>query len=203
MSVASIIARGNGMGTNVIDPDRRAEQLRRSARCDWIGAAALSDPGAGSDLANVQCRATMDGDEYVISGEKRWCGNALNADFILLLARTQDAEEGPRARGLESFLIEKERGSFPQGLKGSAIDKIGYHGITTYHLWFDGLRVPANNLLGSRMHEGTTAPQRRAFNATMHGLNVARIHTAARAIRLAPGDLDASLACASHRVQSG
>jgi alkylation response protein AidB-like acyl-CoA dehydrogenase len=203
MSVASIIARGNGMGTNVSDPARRAELLRRSARGDWIGAAALSEPGAGSDLANVQCRATKDGDEYVISGEKRWCGNALNADFILLLARTQDAGEGQRARGLESFLIEKERGSFPNGLTGSPIDKIGYHGITTYHLWFDGLRVSADNLLGARMYEGTTAPQGRAFNATMHGLNVARIHTAARAIGLARGALEDSLAYAQDRVQFG
>jgi len=203
MSVASIIARGNGMGTNVRDAERRAELLRRSARGDWIGAAALSEPGAGSDLANVQCRAAKDGDEYVISGEKRWCGNALNADFILLLARTQDAGEGPRARGLESILIEKERGTFPNGLTGSPIDKIGYHGITTYHLWFDGLRVPAGNLLGSRMHEGTTAPQGRAFNATMHGLNVARIHTAARAIGLARGALEDSLAYARDRVQFG
>jgi len=203
MSVASIIARGNGMGTNVRDPERRAELLRRSARGDWIGAAALSEPGAGSDLANVQCHATKDGDEYVVSGEKRWCGNALNADFIMLLARTEDSGEGPRARGLESFLIEKERGSFPKGLTGSVIDKIGYHGITTYHLWFDGLRVPADNVLGARMYEGTTAPQGRAFNATMHGLNVARIHTAARAIGLARGALEDSLAYAQERVQFG
>jgi len=203
MSVASIIARGNGMGTNVRDAERRAELLRRSARGDWIGAAALSEPGAGSDLANVQCRATKDGDEYVVSGEKRWCGNALNADFIMLLARTKDSGEGPRARGLESFLIEKKRGSFPKGLTGSVIDKIGYHGITTYHLWFDGLRVPADNVLGARMYEGTTAPQGRAFNATMHGLNVARIHTAARAIGLARGALEDSLAYAQDRVQFG
>jgi alkylation response protein AidB-like acyl-CoA dehydrogenase len=203
MSVASIIARGNGMGTNVRDPERRAKLLRRSARGDWIGAAALSEPGAGSDLANVQCRATKDGDEYVVSGEKRWCGNALNADFIMLLARTEDSGEGPRARGLESFLVEKERGSFPKGLTGSVIDKIGYHGITTYHLWFDGLRVPSDNVLGARMYEGTTAPQGRAFNATMHGLNVARIHTAARAIGLARGALEDSLAYAQERVQFG
>ena len=203
MSVASIIARGNGMGTNVRDPERRSELLRRSARGDWIGAAALSEPGAGSDLANVQCRATKDGDEYVVSGEKRWCGNALNADFIMLLARTADSGEGPRARGLESFLIEKERGSFPKGLTGSVIDKIGYHGITTYHLWFDGLRVSADNVLGSRMYEGTTTPHGRAFNATMHGLNVARIHTAARAIGLARGALEDSLAYAQERVQFG
>jgi len=205
MSVASIIARGNGMGTNVQDPERRAGLLRRSARGDWIGAAALSEPGAGSDLANVQCRAVREGDEYVISGEKRWCGNALNADFIMLLARTQDASDsGQRSRGLESLLIEKERGIFPKGLTGSPIDKIGYHGITTFHLVFDGLRVPADNLLGARMYQGgPQGGQGRAFNATMHGLNVARIHTAARAIGLARGALEDSLAYAQERVQFG
>jgi len=205
MSVASIIARANGMGTNVQDADRRAELLRKSARGDWIGAAALSEPGAGSDLANVQCRAVREGDEYVVTGEKRWCGNALNADFIMLLARTGAPEDpGQRSRGIESLLIEKERGSFPVGLSGSPIDKIGYHGITTFHLVFDGLRVPASNLLGARMYEG--APQSgegRAFNATMHGLNVARIHTAARAIGLARGALEDSLAYAQERVQFG
>src|SRR5712692_8957328 len=113
MSVASIIARGNGMGTQARDPERRAELLRRSAAGEWIGAAALSEAGAGSDLANVQCRGVRDGDEYVISGEKRWCGNALAADFIMLLVRTSDPGEGEnRSRGLESMLIEKERDRF-------------------------------------------------------------------------------------------
>ena len=150
MSVASIIARGNGMGTQVGDPERRAELLRKSARGKWIGAAALSEAGAGSDLANVQCRAERAGDDYVIRGEKRWCGNALNADFILLLCRERDPEPGePKARGLMSLLIEKERGTLPDGLRAKPIDKIGYFGLTTFHLWFDGLRVPARNRVGS------------------------------------------------------
>src|SRR5207253_2833376 len=80
----------NGLGTQVADPERRAVLLRRCARGDWIGAAALSEPNAGSDLANVQCRAERAGDEYVVRGEKRWCGNALRADFIVLLAREAD-----------------------------------------------------------------------------------------------------------------
>jgi alkylation response protein AidB-like acyl-CoA dehydrogenase len=206
MSVASIIARGNGMGTQSRDPQRRAELLRKSARGEWIGAAALSEPGAGSDLANVQCRAMRDGDEYVITGEKRWCGNALAADFISLLARTSDPGEGEsRGRGLESFLIEKQRDAFPEGLTGTPIDKIGYHGITTFHLTFDHLRVPADALLGARASDAVRAPRAagRAFNATMHGLNIARVHTAARAIGLARGALEDSLAYAQEREQFG
>jgi alkylation response protein AidB-like acyl-CoA dehydrogenase len=206
MSVASIIARGNGMGTQAADPARRAALLRRSAAGEWIGAAALSEPGAGSDLANVQCRAVRDGDEYVITGEKRWCGNALAADFIMLLARTADPAPGEnRSRGLESFLIEKERDAFPEGLTGTPIDKIGYYGITTWHLEFDGLRVPADALLGARANDATHTPRAagRAFNATMHGLNIARIHTAARGVGLARGALEDSTAYAQERVQFG
>ena len=206
MSVASIIARGNGMGTNVADPERRAELLRRSAAGDWIGAAAFSEPSAGSDLANVQCRAVRDGDDFVINGEKRWCGNALAADFILLLARTEEPGEGEsRGRGLESLLVEKERDRFPAGLTGTPIDKIGYYGITTYHLVFDGLRVPADALLGARGGDSSHTPRGagRAFNATLHALNIARVHTAARAIGLARGALEDSLVYAQERVQFG
>jgi alkylation response protein AidB-like acyl-CoA dehydrogenase len=206
MSVASIIARGNGMGTQARDPERRAELLRRSARGEWIGAAALSEPGAGSDLANVQCRATREGDEYVISGEKRWTGNALAADFIMLLARTTEPGAGEsRGRGLETFIIEKERDRFPEGLRGTPIDKIGYYGITTWNLVFDDLRVPADALAGRRANDPVQAPRAagRAFNATLHGLNVARVHTAARGIGLARGALEDSLAYAHERVQFG
>ena len=201
MSVASIIARGNGLGTQVADPERRAGLLRRCARGDWVGAAALSEPEAGSDLANVQCRAEPAGAAYVVRGEKRWCGNALGADFIVLLAREADPGPGePKSRGLVSLLIEKERGRFPAGLTGTPIDKIGYHGLTTFHLRFDGLRVPASNRLGG-LGEGHVPKTRRAFNALQHGLNIARVHTAARAIGLARGALEDALAYAQRRVQ--
>lgn len=196
MSVASIIARAQGMGTQIGGADRRRELLRRSARGQWIGAAALSEPGAGSDLANIRCRAARDGEEWVIHGEKRWCGNAVSADFIQLLARVRDPEPGERrSAGLAAFVIEKERGSLPGGLRAEPIDKIGYHGMTTYHLWFDGLRVPETNRLGS------SDAGRSAFGATQSALNVARVHTAARAVGLARGALEDSVAYSHERVQ--
>lgn len=198
MSVASIIARGNGAGCNVADPERRAELLRRSAAGRWIGAIAFSEPEAGSDLANVSCSATREGDEWVISGEKRWCGNAKAGDFILLLARTGTPDPEQRWKGLESFLIEKQRGSFPDGLSGRAIDKIGYHGITSWHLEFDGLRVPGSALLAGR-HEGAG----QAFRDSVVRLNAARVHTAARAVGLARGGLEDAVAYAGRRNQFG
>src|SRR5690349_12177259 len=106
MSVGSILARGQGLGTQVTDDVRRRELLGRSARGEWIGAIALSEPGAGSDLAAVQTRAVRDGDDWVITGHKRWAGNALAADFLEVLCRTRDPEPGEsRSAGLEPFLV--------------------------------------------------------------------------------------------------
>ena len=207
MSVASIIARAQGMGTQVGDDEKRADLLRKSARGEWIGAAALSEPNAGSDLASVECRAEQDGDDWVLRGEKRWCGNALNADFIQILARSEDPAPGEhRAKGIQSFVIEKPRGEFPTGMSGQPIPKIGYHGITSYALQLDGVRVPGENRLGMRSRS-TQGEARKgaggAFNAAMAGLAVARVHTAARAIGLSRGSLEDSLAYAEEREQFG
>lgn len=197
MSVASIIARGQGMGTQYGDADARADRLRRSARGHWIGAAALSEPNAGSDLASVQTRAVRDGDEWVITGEKRWTGFAKEADFLNVLCRVADPEPGqPRSRGLVSIIIEKERGSFPAGIEGRPLDKIGYHGFSTWNLTLDGVRVPATNLVGSG--EGSRSSTFRAVEA---GLNVARVHTAARAVGLARGALEDTIGYVQQRVQ--
>jgi len=201
MSVASIIVRAQGGGTqHVTDPVRRRELLEKSARGEWIGAAALSEPEAGSDLANVQTRAVRDGDEFVITGRKRWCGNALAADYISLLCRTSDPAPGePRSRGLSTIIIEKERDRFPPGLTGTVIDKIGYHGFLTWDLTFDGLRVPVANLVRGR-GDGADGPGR-AFAAVERGLNVARVQTAARAVGLARGALEDTIVYVQKRVQ--
>src|ERR1700759_3269431 len=123
---------------------------RRCARGQWIGAIALSEPDAGSDLAGVQTRAVLDGDSWVITGHKRWCGNAEAADFIQVLVRMRDPEDDePRSAGLETLLLEKERGSFPDGVTGTPIDKIGYHGFLTWDLVFDGVRVPVGNIVST------------------------------------------------------
>jgi alkylation response protein AidB-like acyl-CoA dehydrogenase len=207
MSVASIIVRAQGGGTqHVTDPERRRRLLEMSARGQWIGAAALSEPEAGSDLANVQTRAVRDGDELVITGQKRWTGNAKAADYISLLCRTDDPKPGEsRSRGLSTIIIEKERDSFPPGLTGELIDKIGYHGFLTWNLTFDGLRVPMSHLAGARSRRGTDGAavggEGRAFAATQQGLNVARVHTAARAVGLARAALEDCITYVQERVQ--
>jgi alkylation response protein AidB-like acyl-CoA dehydrogenase len=204
MSVASIIARAQGMGTGFADEGKRRRLLELSARGEWIGAAALSEPGAGSDLANVSTRAVRDGGEYVLSGHKRWCGNAKAADFIQLLCRVRDAaEDERRSAGLATIIIEKERGAFPPGLTGTPIDKIGYHGFLTWNLHLDGLRVPAGNMVTDlgRLRAGGRGTEANAFRAVEQSLNVARVHTAARAVGLARAAVEACLLYLQERVQ--
>jgi alkylation response protein AidB-like acyl-CoA dehydrogenase len=191
MSVASIIARGNGLWGGISD-DQRRKYFPRMARGEFLGAFSLSEPDAGSDLANVSCRAVRDGDEWVINGTKTWCTFADGADFIQLFARTSTPDENRRHVGISQFMIEKERGKLPPGCSGSPIRKIGYFGWRTWELHFDNCRVPASGMMGQ---EG------RGFYAMMSGLETARVHTAARAIGLARGALDDSITYAHRRVQ--
>ena len=205
MSVASILARAQGMGTMVADPGRRAELLRRSAAGSWIGAVALSEPDAGSDLANVQTRAVLDGDEWVVTGHKRWCGNAKAADFIQVLVRVADPQPGEsRSRGLRNLLLVKERGSFPAGLSGYAIDKVGYHGFLTWDLTFDGVRIPQDDLVVGPGEGGSDGGDSGAgFREAQAFLNTARVHTAARAVGLARAALEDSVVYLQEREQFG
>jgi alkylation response protein AidB-like acyl-CoA dehydrogenase len=196
MSVGSIIARAQGLGCGLADASRREELLRRSAAGTWIGAIALSEPDAGSDLAGVQTRAVLDGEDYVVTGHKRWCGNAEAADFIQVLVRTRDPQDGePRSVGLETLLLEKDRGSFPDGLRGEPIDKIGYHGFLTWDLRFDGVRIPAGNVVTTGGDEG--------LRGVGSWLDIARVHTAARAVGLAQGAVEDCTTYLQEREQFG
>jgi alkylation response protein AidB-like acyl-CoA dehydrogenase len=199
MSVASIIARAQGLGTGLEDNSRREELLRRSARGDWIGAIALSEPDAGSDLAAVTTRATRQGDEWSITGRKRWCGNAEAADFIQVLVRSRDPHpDEPRSAGLLTLLVEKERGSFPAGLTGRPIDKIGYHGFLTWDLVFHDVRVPAGNVVTTGQ-----SGEDSGFGDVGAWLDVARVHTAARAVGLAQAAVEDSTVYLQEREQFG
>src|SRR3954471_8228722 len=210
MSTASILARSQGLGTAVADDARRAELLARSARGEWIGAIALSEPDAGSDLAGVSTRAVLEGDEWVVTGRKRWCGNARAADFIQVLVRERDPEPGEaRSTGLVNLLLEKKRGEFPGGLSGYPIDKVGYHGFLTWDLTFDGVRIPAVNVIDEANaaeeagdKEGEAA-ERAGFAEAQKFLNTARVHTAARAVGLARAALEDSILYLQEREQFG
>ncbi len=204
LSVASILARGQGLGTQVTDPARREDLLAKSARGDWIGSIALSEPDAGSDLAGVATTATRDGDSWVLSGHKRWAGNALAADFIEVLARVREpGPDEPRSAGLEPFLVVKDRGAWPEGMTGTVIDKIGYHGFLTWDLLLDEVRVPDTDRLTGLYGDSGSSADEGGFASVQRGLNIARVHTAARAVGVARGALEDTTAYLQEREQFG
>ncbi len=195
MSVASIIARAASlMSVGGWPEDKRRELTAKAAQGKYLAAVSLSEPNVGSDLASVSCRAVLDGDEWVITGNKYWCTFADGADYIQLLARAEGSDD-PAHKGLKNFIIEKERGSLPEGCSGSPIPKIGYFGWNTFELAFDGCRIPKENVITGGTGDG--------FKNTVNWLNVARAHTAARSIGLARGALEDAMDYAHERVQFG
>ncbi|MDP6376391.1 MAG: acyl-CoA dehydrogenase family protein [Pseudomonadales bacterium] len=200
MSVASIIARASSlMNVGGWPEDKRRELTARAARGDYLAAVSLSEPDVGSDLKAVSCKAVLDGDEWVITGNKYWCTFADGADYIQLLARVDaPGEQGKQYSGLRNFIIEKERGKLPEGCAGSAIPKIGYFGWNTFELAFDGCRIPKENIITGGSSGGGDG-----FKNTVNWLNVARAHTAARSIGLARGALEDAIDYSHERVQFG
>jgi len=195
MSVASLIARGNGLfGMSDMTEDQRQQYLPRVARGEWLGAYALSETGAGSDIANISCRARRVDGGWSITGNKYWCTFADGADYIMVLARSGELDPARRHAGISAFLIEKKRGTLPAGVSGAPIPKIGYFGWKTWELAFDDCRVPLDALVGK---EGG------GFYLAQSGLEVARAHTAARSIGLARGALEDSIVYAKQREQFG
>jgi alkylation response protein AidB-like acyl-CoA dehydrogenase len=197
MSVASIIARGNGLNAGFSEEQRR-RMLPKVARGECLGAFALSEPHAGSDIASIRCRAELVGDHWVVNGQKMWCTFADGADFIILVARTTAYDPARRHAGIAHFLIEKERGKLPPGVEGTPMRKIGYHGWKTWELSFNDFRIPKENILG-----GSTEDSVAGFKRAAATLSVARIHTASRSIGLARGALEDSIAYAQSREQFG
>ncbi len=195
MSVASIIARAASlMNVEGWSEEKRTKRTEEAARGEYLSAIALSEPNAGSDLANVSCRAVLKGNEWVITGNKYWCTFADGADYIKLLARTETpTDKNPDHKGLKNFIIEKPRGELPDGCSGSPIPKIGYFGWKTWELAFDECRIPSENIVTGEEGDG--------FKNAMNFLDAARCHTAARSIGLARGALEDAIAYSHERIQ--
>lgn len=109
-----------------------------------ILAIAMTEPGTGSDLANVQTRAIRDGDHYVLDGAKTFISNGQIADLVIVVAKT-DPDADPPRRGMSLLLVEASTPGFKRGRK---LDKIGLKGQDTSELFFENCRVPVENLLG-------------------------------------------------------
>lgn len=195
MSVGSIIRQGSRVPrAQFMSEEQWRERQRKAAKGEYLGALAMSEPQTGSDISGIKTRAVRDGGDWVITGGKCWCTFADGADYITVIARTDQGTEDRRHVGLTAFFLEKERGRFPKGLSGTPLPKIGYFGWKTWELAFDGVRVPKDAIVGE---EG------KAFYDRVHGLETARAHTAARAIGVAQGALEDATKYALEREQFG
>ncbi|WGP06782.1 acyl-CoA dehydrogenase family protein [Bacillus subtilis] len=129
----------NAFGTE----EQKRKWLPGMASGDIVAAIAMTEPGTGSDLQNVATKAVRDGDEYVINGAKTFISNGTHADIVIIVARTN---EQPGAKGLS--LIVAEVADLPGFSRGRVLEKVGLHGQDTRELFFEDMRVPAENVLG-------------------------------------------------------
>jgi len=123
-------------------PAQKEKYLPRLCSGEHVGALAMSEPGAGSDVVSMKLRAERKGDHFVLNGNKMWITNGPDADVLVVYAKT-DPEAG--ARGITAFLIEKGMAGFSTAQK---LDKLGMRGSNTCELVFDDCAVPAENVLG-------------------------------------------------------
>jgi alkylation response protein AidB-like acyl-CoA dehydrogenase len=198
MSVASIIVRSNLAAR--FRPEIRAELVPLAARGEWLGAFAMSEPDAGSDVASIRTRADKVDGGYLINGQKMWCTFADQANCIVVVARTKPYDPKHRHSGIRHFAVLKEPGEWPDGVSGNPIRKIGYHGWHTWDLAFNDCFVPDDALLGAEEREAG-ADEDEGFRKTASGMAIPRVHTAARAIGLARGALEDSVAYVQQRHQ--
>jgi len=199
LSVGSVMTRMIITGTLIMangTPEQKKKFLPKIASGEMLTAAAFTEPDVGSDTASMKLRAVKEGDSYKLYGEKTWCTFANRAHVLTVLARTNPDVQPPH-KGLSLLLVEKEPGDgfHPPELAGGPIPTIGYKGMKSYSLGFDGYACPRENLLGGE--EG------RGFYQLMATYEYARIQTAARAVGTAQAAYEAALKYAQERVQFG
>ncbi|BFM16890.1 acyl-CoA dehydrogenase family protein [Maricurvus nonylphenolicus] len=160
---------------NIGTEAQREQWLPRMVTGEVVSCIAMTEPGAGSDLAGMRTTAVRDGDEYVINGSKVFITNGIHADLAIVCAKT-DVNAG--SKGISLFLVDT---SLPGFSKGKSIEKIGQHASDTAELFFDNLRVPADALLGE---------ENKGFIYLMEELPRERLGCATQAVAQAQGALD-------------
>ena len=176
--------------------EQRERYLPRMATGELRFAYSMTEPHAGSDVQAIRTRAVREGDEYAITGQKMWATNALRAGAIMLLAVT-DPDAEPRHKGMTAFIVEKEPGRAVQpGLEISKpLGKLGYKGVETVALSFDGFRTPASSVLGGVENAG--------FAHFMGGIELGRVNIAARAVGIATRAFEEAIRYAQQREAFG
>jgi alkylation response protein AidB-like acyl-CoA dehydrogenase len=176
--------------------EQKQKWLPRMATGELRAALSMSEPGAGSDVQSIQCRAVKDGDHYVVNGTKMWVTNGLRAGLVTLLVKTDPDADPPYKGGISILMVEKPAGE--QKLDGLTIppniEKMGYKGVETTELVFEDHRVPAENLLGT---EGE------GFRYIMDAIEVGRVNVSARAVGLATRAFEEAIKYAQERVAFG
>jgi alkylation response protein AidB-like acyl-CoA dehydrogenase len=168
--------------------EQKREWLPRLCSGEAVGSFGLTEPGTGSDAANLTTKAVRDGDEYVITGTKMFITNGTWADVVLLFARTGGA---PGHKGVSAFLVPADA----PGLERRTIHgKLGLRGQATAELVLDGVRVPAAAMIG---------PEGKGFSVAMSALAKGRMSVAAGCVGIAQACLDAAVGYAGEREQFG
>ena len=170
--------------------EQKQKYLPRMATGELRATMALTEPGGGSDLQNMRTVAKKDGDEYVINGSKTWITNARKAGLVAVLCKTDPTAE-PRHKGISVLLVEK----VPGFEVSKDLPKLGYKGVESCELSFDGARVPVDALLGGEEGKG--------FSQMMRGLEIGRIQVAARATGVARAAFDDALRYSQERESMG
>ncbi|MGG7574801.1 acyl-CoA dehydrogenase family protein [Streptomyces sirii] len=166
----------------------KREWLPRLTSGEAVGCFGLTEPGTGSDAAQLATRAVRDGDDYIVDGAKMFITNGTWADVVLLFARTGDA---PGHQGISAFLVPTDT---PGLTRREIHGKLGLRGQATAELVLDGVRVPAAAMLG---------PEGKGFSVAMSALAKGRMSVAAGCVGIAQAALDAAIGYASQREQFG
>jgi butyryl-CoA dehydrogenase len=170
--------------------EQKQRLLPRLAAGEIRGCLSLSEPDAGTDTSALKCRAERDGDEFVITGTKTWVTNGMRAGLVALAARTQE--------GITCFMVEKEPGERSGAITVSRnIPKLGYKGLETVEMSWDGQRVPLTSVLGGEEGLG------RGQHFILSALEVGRINIAARACGVGRAAFEAAIRYAQQRETFG
>ena len=143
---------GVGLHNDIVVPyiesfgneEQKKRWLPGCISADVITGVAMTEPGTGSDLANIRTTASKDGDFYIVNGQKTFITNGVNGNLFLVVVKT-DPNAQPKYRGISLLLIEEGTPGFT---KGRQLDKVGMHSQDTAELYFEDCRVPAANLIG-------------------------------------------------------
>ncbi|HEX3336863.1 MAG TPA: acyl-CoA dehydrogenase family protein, partial [Jatrophihabitans sp.] len=179
--------------------EQKARLLPKMASGEVRGAFSMSEPECGSDVAAIKSRAVIDGDEFVLNGQKMWLTNGARAGVVATLVK-EDLGAESVYKNMTTFLIEKEPG-FGETRPGltipGKIEKMGYKGVETTEMVLDGVRVPADAVLGGADARG------RGFYQMMDGVEVGRVNVAARACGISIRAFELAVAYAQQRRTFG